>query len=705
MDAYEAHEQFICRHIECNQVRRIFSTKKLRNGHELRAKHHCTNCTYCENRKPWAKQKKTSQIVCAHNNCSKGYWYLSSLRNHYKTKHTTKCTSFCNKCNLTEDNITNPSTEVIVSNQFIENLNFLPEVDTILFGDSQISNSIGTQENVVLEENIGQTTIENIGQNNIENITVNNLPKLEGVKWTRFLRKRKQMDTVSPDSIKRSHKRLKQGLTSLITNYSGCSLLESLKILLHNEEELLTKLVESSNTNLRGKYIEEGKESMKPSIATLSKIKDLNKISDKAWDFTMELLQFKHVRLSKIKQFERKANPVPLHSTNDANGWKTNIIDIISLIIKHSNIPENYKLKIKLSFDGSYINNQKKTPTLIGAIDIIYDSLTPSQVKSPDNSYIWLIYLSNESRENLMNALEEEGIKDINNLLSMKEIVVNSKRYEVEVVIVCDMACTVKILGLYNTYHTHNKFKCCWCLVTDETIADFDISNWKFRSLLQHIEIAKQIKKKSTKSKNSKCEESYGIEEEPIVNVNFENVIPCSLHLFMRVTHKLFSLLLRRIIDNEDLEKCFEEKLNTLLTLKKYSETEEKQKITLLQRFEDSRINRNDLTRILNNIDSFLEMCDGFNLAKIEEVKEIWRVYNKQIRIVCEDNPDAAEYENWTTIMRKWGRNLVVLEGEDAITPYIHVFIYHVEFFLKVIIFFCNYLEISISGKICQLQY
>ncbi len=37
--------------------------------------------------------------------------------------------------------------------------------------------------------------------------------------------------------------------------------------------------------------------------------------------------------------------------------------------------------------------------------------------------------------------------------------------------------------------------------------------------------------------------------------------------------------------------------------------------------------------------------------------------------------------------MQEWGKNLIRLEKEEAITPYMHIFIYYVEFFLKVVIF------------------
>ena len=77
----------------------------------------------------------------------------------------------------------------------------------------------------------------------------------------------------------------------------------------------------------------------------------------------------------------------------------------------------------------------------------------------------------------------------------------DDKVYEIEIFLVCDMVCLIELLGLYSTWHSRAKFRCCWCNVTKEKMGDFSPEQqWLFRD----IEEMKRIgKKRRTEAKTT----------------------------------------------------------------------------------------------------------------------------------------------------------------------------------------------------------
>jgi hypothetical protein len=65
---------------------------------------------------------------------------------------------------------------------------------------------------------------------------------------------------------------------------------------------------------------------------------------------------------------------------------------------------------------------------------------------------------------------------------------VDGNTYKLNLFLVCDMKCLVRILGLYDVFHPKSTYKCAWCPITHQDLANFDIPGWKFRDLQKQNE-------------------------------------------------------------------------------------------------------------------------------------------------------------------------------------------------------------------------
>jgi hypothetical protein len=67
------------------------------------------------------------------------------------------------------------------------------------------------------------------------------------------------------------------------------------------------------------------------------------------------------------------------------------------------------------------------------------------------------------------------------------------------------MKCLVRILGLYDVFHPKSHYKCGWCTVCKDELADFSIPEWNFRDLQKRISHGEKLdQEKSSESKRAK---------------------------------------------------------------------------------------------------------------------------------------------------------------------------------------------------------
>lgn len=73
------------------------------------------------------------------------------------------------------------------------------------------------------------------------------------------------------------------------------------------------------------------------------------------------------------------------------------------------------------------------------------------------------------------------------------------------------MKCLVRLLGLYETFHSSSKHKCPWCLVKQLELGDFTKLLWPFRKIQDMIAIGKSLAGKSEGSRSAAASRNGGV--------------------------------------------------------------------------------------------------------------------------------------------------------------------------------------------------
>lgn len=77
--------------------------------------------------------------------------------------------------------------------------------------------------------------------------------------------------------------------------------------------------------------------------------------------------------------------------------------------------------------------------------------------------------------------------------------------------LVCDMACLVKLLGLYDVFKPNATFKCPWCEVDCTKIHKFDIKEWKLRDIIKMTETATKYSHRADSTRDKHASSNAGL--------------------------------------------------------------------------------------------------------------------------------------------------------------------------------------------------
>ncbi|KAL6045515.1 hypothetical protein QOT17_022743 [Balamuthia mandrillaris] len=311
-------------------------------------------------------------------------------------------------------------------------------------------------------------------------------------------------------------------------------------------------------------------------------------------------------------------------------------------------------------------------------------SLELAKAKSVYNARQYIVYIGEESREELEKELKN-AVKGIEYLINGGTIKAHGIDYALEPVLVCDMAALIKVLGLYTCYHPKSQWKCPWCLVDMDNIADFTREMWPFRDKTQMWTKGEEAAKlKSNSAKKRFAATNFGIQDKPLLRILFNHVIPCQLHCFMGVMRKLVEQLAEYTHGKKKLgkevEKCF---VAAKITLPKRND---KMK-TLEQRVAKARFGRPDYIRILENQALFLKAVEKRarrrkSQERAANIKQLWDRFALLASLASQPKVTITENE-WLELAREFGTKFTQAFGDEEVTPYIHVFIYHLGFFLE----------------------
>lgn len=241
-------------------------------------------------------------------------------------------------------------------------------------------------------------------------------------------------------------------------------------------------------------------EAILPPNEALLAFKDVLMIPDNKWAFVMTTFQLPNrASIHHIRQLRlQKAEEHKLGAT--ANGAFRHILPLIEELIRAAKPKNTTTINIKIAFDACRMT--KKTEQVVGSIACVEEDCN---YKSPFNADQFVMWLGHETYEEYEKELEHI-IPEINKLITSNKIIIDGIQYTIELYLVVDMKTLCMLLGLYEVYRSNTNFKCCWCEISSNDIANLEKVSWAFRNIKQMKEIA---------SKKGKPGENTGIKVTP----------------------------------------------------------------------------------------------------------------------------------------------------------------------------------------------
>jgi hypothetical protein len=174
--------------------------------------------------------------------------------------------------------------------------------------------------------------------------------------------------------------------------------------------------------------------------------------------------------------------------------------------------------------------------------------------------------------------------------------------------------------------------------------------------------------------------ENWGIRGKWLLRLPMELFMPCMMHTMMVITKKLFSLLALESRGKKSISVQWEELLHNECGIDMVEGAK-----TFYDWWEKTSINRPQALAILSNAERFiniLQECSPKRPAWVEQISIMWRRYYNLTTLLTQASVNVRE-ETWREEARRWGRLVVHLYGKEEVTPYIHIFIYHLGYFLE----------------------
>jgi len=230
-----------------------------------------------------------------------------------------------------------------------------------------------------------------------------------------------------------------------------------------------------------------------------------------------------------------------------------------------------------------------------------------------------------------------------------------------------------KFLALvYGLNAACSKFFCIWCFCTKDMINDLDVEDWPIERDLADCE---RLAKKSTTDGRKGCKQP------PLLKIPFQFVVVDTLHMFLRIMGRLFHQVIEAVVNKECEEVLTAEMAKIKVEFKFFEEFNQ-----LAEKYERkwTALDGKQLQSVLEKLD-ITRVIEAVGEVDAEGVNELWSGFKTLMRAlqVKEDHPDYIDPIHFQSHARDWGKLFMELFYDDDLTPYIHVFVYHVPQFLQ----------------------
>ncbi len=143
-----------------------------------------------------------------------------------------------------------------------------------------------------------------------------------------------------------------------------------------------------------------------PDIDALLALKDDLCIPDAKWSTVVETFQLsENCTLYQIRKRREVINKsLGLITKTPGNGRQQDLKKVLEWLFKREKIDPNVPVRIKFAFDGARITLKQKQKQVVGTVEVLAGK-TLQQIKSPNNAHQWIIYVGEESNEDLKKEL------------------------------------------------------------------------------------------------------------------------------------------------------------------------------------------------------------------------------------------------------------------------------------------------------------
>lgn len=93
-------------------------------------------------------------------------------------------------------------------------------------------------------------------------------------------------------------------------------------------------------------------------------------------------------------------------SATAGNGRQQDLKLVLDWMFKKEQIDPNIPIHIKFAFDGARITLKQKQSQVVGTVELLSNK-TLQQIKSADNAHQWIIFVGDESNDNLKRELRD----------------------------------------------------------------------------------------------------------------------------------------------------------------------------------------------------------------------------------------------------------------------------------------------------------
>ena len=410
-------------------------------------------------------------------------------------------------------------------------------------------------------------------------------------------------------------------------------------------------------------------------------VKDKFSISDKAFHELTSIVpalpksgQVK--RIAQTMNSEIEIKPTPNNIMGVQQSLRLRLTTCLYRVVKQAskdgkNFPDN--VRVKLTGDGTRIARG------LNVVNFAFTILEDSRARSASGNHVFAILKITESYDEILAGLQDvcDEAKDI------EVISIDGKVFHVTWFLGGDWKFLATVCGLDSATSNH---ACIWCKCSKNQRFDMTMK-WSINDSAYGARSIQEIADKAKLSKNSK--HRFNCSNKPIFPfIPIERVVIDHLHLFLRISDVLITLLVRDLQIADDLHGAkgtlpTKEKGKLLTTYQEFLNGPCKIKFTWFIDKESKRLQFRDLTgpekiRLFENI-NIPELFP--TLPSKNEVQNLWKRFYSLVQQL--GNLECDDIDEFEKSAKNWVSEFVSIYQSKDVTPYMHAFSMHVSQFLR----------------------